>query len=102
MQEREGRPGDSLCSRNARPRKSLVGRAHDGNPPGHPLRMLGEEGETGLIDSHLDRIKLEKVEYARLIAATIRHAPLRKELYACGVNHLTMFPDLDVLGRQLN
>ena len=33
-------PTLALCSRNARPQKTLVGRAHDGNPPGHPL---GEE-----------------------------------------------------------
>ena len=27
-------PEDLLCSRNARPQKALVGRAHDENPPG--------------------------------------------------------------------
>ena len=33
-------PDDLLCSRNARSKTPLVGRAHDGKPPGHPL---GEE-----------------------------------------------------------
>jgi hypothetical protein len=30
------RPGNSLCSRNARSWTPLVERAHDGNPPGRP------------------------------------------------------------------
>ena len=45
----EGKPGDSLCSRNARPQKALVGRAHVGNPPGRPLgekRASLEEAST--------------------------------------------------------
>ena len=32
-------PNLLLCSRNARPQKALVGRAHDGNPQALPLIM---------------------------------------------------------------
>jgi hypothetical protein len=38
------RPGDSLCSRNARPRKALVGRAHDGKAPGRASNTDEKEG----------------------------------------------------------
>ena len=43
-----GRPGQSLCSRNAHAQKVLVRRAHDGTDPGHleAHLTLGGRGET--------------------------------------------------------
>jgi len=42
-ERREESPGDSLCSRSARPQKALVGRAHDVNPPDNSSDTRGDE-----------------------------------------------------------
>jgi len=38
-----GQPGHLLCSRNARSRTPLVGRAHYGDKPGYPRRETEKE-----------------------------------------------------------
>jgi hypothetical protein len=57
-------PDDLLCSRNARPQKALVGRAHDGKPPSHSSR-LDRGGK--VVDAHNRHrpVKLEKGECPR-------------------------------------
>ena len=61
-------PDDLLCSRNARPQKALVGRAHDGKTPGHSSR-LGRGGK--VVDAHNRHrpVKLEKGECPRFFIA---------------------------------
>ncbi len=39
-------PVSPLCSRNARPRKGLVGRAQWGTHPGHPRDNIHEQART--------------------------------------------------------
>jgi hypothetical protein len=39
-------PDDLLCSRNTRPQKALVGRAHDGNLPGRPSNYGAKDGNS--------------------------------------------------------
>ena len=48
-------PGDSLCSRNARSRTPLVGRAHGGKPPGRPSR-LGRGRKAVYTHAGIDRL----------------------------------------------
>ena len=48
---KEGRPDDSLCSRNARSQTPLGGRAHVGKPSGRPSKCWGKEVEGGSIDA---------------------------------------------------
>ena len=61
-----GRPDDSLCSRNARPRKALVGRAHVGKRQTTPpiLRCGDRRGPGQSAHTGIDQADHEKVEWA--------------------------------------
>ena len=50
---------DLRCSRNARPQKALVGRAHDGSPPGR----------------HSDYEGKMKIAFGKLLRMGIDHLP---------------------------
>jgi len=70
---REGLAGDSLCSRNARPQKALVGRAHDGKTPGRPSQLLREKERHYGARRVIDQDALEKVQCLCFITQYLMH-----------------------------